>query len=46
MSGYIHDPATLPMKSPQYLLDRRMDGSQSRSGHGSEEKNSLPCSFW
>jgi hypothetical protein len=27
-------------KSPRYLLDRRLGGSQSLSGHGSEEKNS------
>jgi hypothetical protein len=26
-------------KSPWYPLDRRLGGSQSRSGHGSEEKN-------
>jgi hypothetical protein len=29
-------------KSPCYLLDRRMDGLQSRSVHGGEEKNSQP----
>jgi hypothetical protein len=26
-------------KSTFYLLDRRLDGPQSRSGHGGEEKN-------
>jgi hypothetical protein len=29
-------------KSPWYLLDRRLAGPQSRSGHGDEEKNSEP----
>jgi hypothetical protein len=29
-------------KSPWYPLDRRLDGPQSRSGHGAEEKNSQP----
>jgi hypothetical protein len=29
-------------KSPWYPLDRRLDGSQSRSGCGGEEKNSEP----
>jgi hypothetical protein len=29
-------------KSPWYPLDRRMGGSQSRSGRGGEEKNSYP----
>jgi hypothetical protein len=27
-------------KSPQYPLDRRLSGPQSRSGRGGEEKNS------
>jgi hypothetical protein len=29
-------------KSPEYPLDRRLGGPQSRSGHGGEEKNSQP----
>jgi hypothetical protein len=29
-------------KSPWYPLDRRLGGSQSRSGRGGEEKNSQP----
>jgi hypothetical protein len=29
-------------KSPWYTLDRRLDGPQSQSGHGGEEKNSQP----
>jgi hypothetical protein len=29
-------------KSLWYPLDRRLDGLQSRSGHGGEEKNSHP----
>jgi hypothetical protein len=29
-------------KSPWYPLDRRLDGPQSRSGRGGEEKNSQP----
>jgi hypothetical protein len=29
-------------KSPWYLLDSRLGGPQSRSGHGGEEKNSQP----
>jgi hypothetical protein len=29
-------------KSPWYPLDRRLDGPQSRSGRGGEEKNSHP----
>jgi hypothetical protein len=33
-------------KSPRYPLDRRLDGTQSRSGRGGEEKNSqLPPAF-
>jgi hypothetical protein len=42
-SGQFHDPAALsPGKSPQYLLDRRLGGTQRRSERGGEEKNSLP----
>jgi len=29
-------------RTPWYPLDRRLSGPQSRSGHGSEEKNSQP----
>jgi hypothetical protein len=42
-SGQLHSLATLPQgKSSQYPLDRRLDGPQSQSGHGGEEKNSQP----
>jgi hypothetical protein len=41
VSGQLHDPAALsPGKSPQYPLDRRLGGPQSRSEHSIEEKNS------
>jgi len=30
-------------KSPQYPLDRRLDGAHIESGHSGEEENSLPC---
>jgi hypothetical protein len=41
VSGQFHTPAALPQgKSPRYPLDRRLSGPQSRSGRGSEEKNS------
>jgi hypothetical protein len=34
-SGQLHAPAALlPENSPQYPLDRRMGGAQSRSGRG------------
>jgi hypothetical protein len=43
VSGQIHTRAALPQrKSPRYPLDRRLSGSQSRSGRGDEEKNSQP----
>jgi hypothetical protein len=32
-------------KSPWYPLDRRLDGPQSLSGHGGEEKNSQMVSW-
>jgi hypothetical protein len=32
-------------RSPYYTLDRRLGGSQSRSGRGVEEKNSQPPHF-
>jgi hypothetical protein len=45
MSDQFHAPAALPQeKSPWYPLDRRLGGSQSRSGRGGEEKNSQPPS--
>jgi hypothetical protein len=37
VSGQVHAPAALP----QYLLDRRLGGSQSQSGYCGEEKNLL-----
>jgi hypothetical protein len=43
VSGQLHAPATLPQgKSPWYTLERRMGGTQSRSGRSGEEKNSQP----
>jgi hypothetical protein len=40
MSGQLYAPAALlPGKDPRYPLGRRLDGPQSRSGHGVEEKN-------
>jgi hypothetical protein len=43
VSGQRHAPAALPPgKRPRYPLDRRLDGPQSRSGRGGEEKNSQP----
>jgi hypothetical protein len=42
MSGQLHMPAGFsPAKEPLYPLDRRLGGSQSWSGHGSEENKSL-----
>jgi hypothetical protein len=39
VSGQIHDAAALsPWKEPQYPIDRRLGGPQSRSGRGGEEK--------
>jgi hypothetical protein len=41
VSGHLHAQAALPQgKWPWYPLDRRLGGPQSRSGRGSEEKNS------
>jgi hypothetical protein len=41
----LHNPAASPPgKSPWYPLNRRLDGSQSRSGRSGEEKNSHPLS--
>jgi len=43
VSGEIRDPAALiPRKEPLVPIDRRLGGSQSRSGCGGEEKNSQP----
>jgi hypothetical protein len=43
VSGQLHSPAALPPEEePRYLSDRRLDGTQSRSGHGGEERNSQP----
>jgi hypothetical protein len=43
VSGQLHAPAALPAgKVPRYTLDRKLDGPQSRSVHGGEEKNSQP----
>jgi hypothetical protein len=44
VSGQLHSPAALPPreKGPCYPLNRRLGGSQSRSGRGTEEKNSQP----
>jgi len=40
MSAQLHASAALPQgKSQRYLLDGSVDGPQSRSGGGSEEKN-------
>jgi hypothetical protein len=43
VGGQLHAPAALPQgKSPWYPLDRRLGGTQSRSGRDGEEKNSQP----
>jgi hypothetical protein len=44
VSGQLHALAALPPegKSPCYPLDRRLGGTQCRSGRGGEEKNSQP----
>jgi hypothetical protein len=40
VSGQFHAPAALlPGKDPQYQLDRRRGGLQSRSGRCGDEKN-------
>jgi hypothetical protein len=45
VSGQLHAPVALPPgKQPLYPLARRLDGPQSRSGGGGEEKNSQPLS--
>jgi hypothetical protein len=43
--GYqLHDPAALPPgeEPPHYRLQRKLDGSQSRSGRCQVQKNLLP----
>jgi len=43
MSGQLHAPAALPPeKNPWYLLNRRLGGPQSRSGHAGEENSQPP----
>jgi hypothetical protein len=43
VSGQFHSPAALPQrKIPWYALCKSMDGPQSRSECGGEEKNSQP----
>jgi hypothetical protein len=43
VGGQFHSLAALPPgKEPLYPVDRRVGGPQSRSGCGSEEKNSQP----
>jgi hypothetical protein len=43
VSGYLHAPAALSQgKSHWYPSDRRLGGSQSRSEHDGEKKNSQP----
>jgi hypothetical protein len=43
VSGHLHARPLYPQgKSPRYPFDRRLSGPQSRSGRGSEEKNSQP----
>jgi hypothetical protein len=51
MSGQLHAATDLPPgKSPRYLLLSRLDGQQSRSGWGGEEKKSITAlpgiEFW
>jgi hypothetical protein len=40
--GFTPRPLYLQGKNPWYALDRSLGGPQSRSGRGSEEKNSQP----
>jgi len=39
VNGQLHAPAYLQENRPQYPLDRRLSGPQSRSGHDGGEKN-------
>jgi len=42
VSGQLHTWLLYPHdKSSWYTLDRRLDGSQGRSGHGGREKNPI-----
>jgi len=47
VSGQLNAPATLSLETDSWFsLDRRLDGPQSCSGHGSKErKNFLLCTF-
>jgi hypothetical protein len=46
VSDQLHALAALPQgKSLWYPLDRRLGGTQSRSGRGGEEKNSQPPAY-
>jgi hypothetical protein len=39
VSGQLRAPAALPLrKEPSYPLDRKLGGTQSRSGRGGEDK--------
>jgi hypothetical protein len=40
--SFTHRPLFPQGKNPSYPLDRRLGGTQSRSGRGGEEKNSQP----
>jgi hypothetical protein len=43
VSGQLHAPATLPPGiEPLVPIGQEVDGPQSRSGRGGEEKNSQP----
>jgi hypothetical protein len=43
MSGHLHASAVLtPTRNPQYPLNRKLGGPQSRFGRFGEEKNLLP----
>jgi hypothetical protein len=42
MVSFTPRPLYPQVKSPCFLLDRGLDGPQSRSGRGGEEKNSQP----
>jgi len=45
VSGQLNAPSTLfPRKETRYPLDRKLDGPQSRSTHGGEEK--FPWPSW
>jgi hypothetical protein len=48
VSGQLHAPAALsPGKEPRHPFDWRLDGRQSRFGHGGEEKKkSFHCPRW